>query len=236
MRETRSWKVRDTDLVDPRDPHLFIRLLRDESDLRIADRMRRQETTLAQLGIDVSTGRVVDFRAKEYLRDEPGQSTAPLIYPGHLREGYVRWPNARLRKPKALIIVPATEELLLPPECYVLVKRFSAKEERRRIVAALYEPGLVSRERVGFENHLNYYHENHRGLPLLLARGLTAYLNSTLVDAFFRQFNGHTQVNATDLRSLRYPSRERLEDLGRGTGPTFPGQQELDQLVEEVLL
>jgi len=43
---------------------------------------------------------------------------------------------------------------------------------------------------------------------------LFTYLNSTAVDSLFRTFNGHTQVNATDLRSIKYPSRECLEEIG----------------------
>lgn len=37
-----------------------------------------------------------------------------------------------------------------------------------------------------------------------------AYLNTQTVDDWFRQFNGHTQVNATDVRSLVYPDRDAL--------------------------
>ena len=69
-----------------------------------------------------------------------------------------------------------------------------------------------------------------------LARGLAAFLNSTLVDAYFRQFNGHTQVNATDLRNLRYPTRTELESLGQKVGDVFPHQAELDALVGRELL
>ena len=57
-------------------------------------------------------------------------------------------------------------------------------------------------KRAGFENHLNYFHENGEGLPLDLAKGLAAFLNSDAVDQYFRIFSGHTQVNATDLRNL----------------------------------
>ena len=32
------------------------------------------------------------------------------------------------------------------------------------------------------------------------------WLNSSLVDEFFRTFSGHTHVNATDLRTMRFPS------------------------------
>ena len=118
----------------------------------------------------------------------------------------------------------------------MLVKRFSAKEERRRVVAAVYDPARVQDGRVAFENHLNYYHLRGAGLPITVAKGLTAFLNSTLVDSYFRQFSGHTQVNATDLRSLRYPAWEKLVTLGRRIGTSFPAQDELDRLVEEVAL
>jgi hypothetical protein len=44
---------------------------------------------------------------------------------------------------------------------------------------------------------------------------LAAFLNTTAVDDHFRRFNGHTQVNATDLRLMKYPSRASLITLGK---------------------
>ena len=67
---------------------------------------------------------------------------------------------------------------------------------------------------LGFENHLNLFHENKCGLPQAFAHGLAAFLNSTIVDDDFRRFSGHTQVNATDLKQIKYPSRETLLKLG----------------------
>ena len=104
------------------------------------------------------------------------------------------------------------------------------------MVAAVYDAARVRADRVAFENHLNYYHLRGAGLPITVAKGLAAFLNSTLVDTYFRQFSGHTQVNATDLRSLRYPSWEKLVALGRRIGTTFPVQEDLDRIVEEVVL
>jgi len=124
---------------------------------------------------------------------------------------------------------------LVPSEVYVLVKRFTSKEERRRVVACIFDPRRVPTEAVGFENHLNYYHAKGHGLPMTLAKGLAAFLNSTLLDVYFRQFNGHTQVNATDLRSLHYPTKCQLERLGRLADDLATDQQELDRLVEKEL-
>ena len=159
----------------------------------------------------------------------------PLIYPCHLQRGFVEWPNGDTRKPNALALGPRADDLLIPTGHYVLVKRFSAKEERRRIVAAVYDPARVPSDRIAFENHLNYYHLRGAGLPAPVAKGLAAFLNSTLVDSYFRHFSGHTQVNAMDLRSLRYPAWDGLAALGGRIGESFPAQEELDRLVEDVV-
>ncbi len=221
-------------LVRPHDPDFFIHLVGDEIQERIATRMSGLEARLGDLDLTVSTGRVVDFRAVQFIRQDPGANTVPLIYPAHFDRGFVRWPKES-RKPNAMEILPGIEELLVPSEPYVLVKRFSAKEERRRIVAAVYDPGRLVADKVGFENHLNYFHRNGRGLPSVLAKGLAIFLNSTLVDLYFRQFNGHTQVNATDLRSLRYPGEEQMLRLGARMADELPGQDQIDDIVGEEL-
>jgi len=224
------------EVVLPGDPDCFIHIAADDLDRRVAEEMGRFTATLEMLGIAVSTGRVVDFRAKDYLRSRPEKQTVPLIYPGDFASGFVSWPRPESKKPNALLISPETSTLLVPSETYVLVKRFSAKEEPRRVVAAIYDPRRVAASgSVGFENHLNYYHRNGGGLPPDLAKGLAIFLNSTLVDLFFRQFSGHTQVNATDLRRFKYPTVEELEQLGAQVGESFPGQDEIDRLVREEL-
>lgn len=68
-----------------------------------------------------------------------------------------------------------------------------------------------------------------------LAKGIAAFLNSTIADEYFRQFSGHTQVNATDLRNFRYPTKDQLIAIGESIGETFPPQQQLDDLVIERL-
>jgi adenine-specific DNA-methyltransferase len=222
-------------VVRPGDPQHFIHIAADDACDDVARQIAALPATLGDLGIKVSTGRVVDFRAKEYLRVEPGKGTAPLVWPTHLEDGYIAWPKEGARKPQAILIDDRIADQLIPNEHYVLVRRFSAKEERRRVVAAIYDPARVKGRVVGFENHLNYFHRNGRGLEAELARGLAAYLNSTMVDAYFRQFNGHTQVNATDLKSLRYPTADQLRALGSRISDPFPDQSEVDSLVSESL-
>ncbi len=171
--------------------------------------------SLAELDIQVSTGPVVDFRAREHLRQMPMKATVPLLYPCHFGSGLMEWPKPTGKKPNAILRNEETERLLYPSGSYAVVRRFSAKEERRRIVAGVVNPSAFDAKAIGFENHLNVFHHNRHGLPEPLAWGLSAFLNSTAVDNAFRRFNGHTQVNATDLRSMKYPDRETLIRLGR---------------------
>jgi adenine-specific DNA-methyltransferase len=105
-------------------------------------------------------------------------------------------------------------------------------------VAAVYEPTMLTTvpERIAFENHLNFFHEAGAPLPLDLARGLALYLNSTLVDTYFRQFSGHTQVNAADLRNMPYPSRKQLEAAGAAVTTSSLAQEETDRVVEDLFL
>jgi adenine-specific DNA-methyltransferase len=192
---------------------------------------------LSDLGVEVSTGRVVDFRARDFLRKAPSGDTVPLIYPLHFNGGCVHWPGSESRKPNALLAVPETVELMVPNGVYVLVKRFTAKEERRRVVATVFRPegNLAGFASVGFENHLNYFHHRGAGLDDRLAGGLAVFLNSTVVDAFFRQFSGHTQVNATDLRSLRYPSKLQLYKLAESAAAGTHSQAAIDSAVGTML-
>ena len=231
----RTRTMKHDDLVRRTGPHVFIHIVPDNAGDPIRRRVGSLDASLSDLGLTVSTGRVVDFRAKGLLRAQPGRDTVPLIYPCHLQEGFVEWPNGHTRKPNALALGPGADELLIPEGYYVVTKRFSAKEERRRVVAAVYDPSRIAADRVAFENHLNYYHARGAGLSVTAAKGLAAYLNSTLVDSYFRQFSGHTQVNAADLRALRYPGWNDLVALGRRIGRSFPPQEELDRLVEEVV-
>ncbi len=202
-------------IVFPNDPEGFIHAPTSPNE-NTFDASSGISYSLADIGVSVSTGPVVDFRLKDYLFDMPEPGTVPLLYPGHFNSKGTDWPIAGAKKPNAILRNGDTEKWLFPSGTYCVVRRFSSKEEKRRIVANVVHPRAFGDAQVlGFENHLNVFHENKRGLPEPLAAGLAAFLNSTAVDATFRRFNGHTQVNATDLKTMKYPSRSALMELGR---------------------
>lgn len=201
-------------IVSPDDPERFIHVPTSPDRIAI-ESLSAIRYSLGDLGIKVSTGPVVDFRLKEHLREMPGPSTAPLLYPLHFAGGRTTWPIEGAKKANAIERNADTEKWFYPNGCYCVARRFSSKEETRRVVASVVEPGAFGDVAVlGFENHLNVFHEDRRGLPRALAHGLALFLNTTAVDEAFRCFNGHTQVNATDLKLMKYPSRGVLIQLG----------------------
>ena len=224
-----------SEIVHPHDTEKFIHIPSSASHATAKETMDGLKASLASLGVTVSTGRVVDFRLKDALRKEPERGTVPLLYPCHFKGGTVHWPKLEARKPNAILDNVETRPWLVPSGMYLLTKRFTSKEERRRLVACMFDPELVKAKWVGFENHLNYFHAGGHGLERSLAFGLYAFLNSTVVDQYFRRFSGHTQVNATDLRTLAYPGRETLQTMGREITTLDLSQDEIDQLVTKHL-
>ena len=106
-----------------------------------------------------------------------------------------------------------TRNVVLPAGSYCLVNRFSAKEQHHRIYASYLHSGV---EFVA-DNKLNYVHQgtSRQTIPLddKAARGLTLWLSSSIVDEWYRQVSGSTQVNATDLRQMPCPSKPQLSAL-----------------------
>lgn len=208
-----------SDIIVPTDPERFVRIPTGaERELPGAP--------LSAMGLKVSTGKVVDFRSREHLT-EPGVGAFPMVYQGNITQGRVVWPRD-IGKPQGFMCEPEEASKFLVPEgVYVVVKRFTAKEERRRIVAAVHEPDTP----VAYDNKTNVITCPDRDVAV----GLALWLNSTAVDTYFRAFSGHTQVNATDLRVMPYPTIDQMRELGRGCDAVMPSQDDIDTAVEGLL-
>ena len=193
--------------------------------------------SLKDLGISVSTGPVVGFRTKDNLRMLPEEGSVPLLYPTHIEPTGVRWIKDNCKKPNAIMRNDQTEKMFYPSGFYTIIRRFSAKEERKRVISGVVVPDVFNSSVIGFDNGLNVLHRQKNGLEKEVAYGLNVYLSSTLVDKYFRLFNGHTQVNATDLRTMLFPSLEILTALGTWhlSLERWPTQQEIDEKVEGIL-
>ena len=191
-------------------------------------------SSLAALGLNISTGPVVPFRATEFIAMQGGvpATHVPLLWMNHVRAMRVAWPLDR-HKPEYIARAGA-ETLLVPNRNYVLIRRFSAKEEPRRLTAAPYIAANFPLPRIGLENHLNYVHRPGGTLSEYEAWGLAGLYNSRLLDTWFRVVNGNTQVSATELRAMPLPARETIIALGRVVKRFDDPVAELDEAVARI--
>jgi adenine-specific DNA-methyltransferase len=183
---------------------------------------------LRDLGLTVSTGPVVGFRAAAHLRATAGPSTMPMLWMPHVRSMHIEWP--RRHRAEHIEANDASAWMLLPNRPMVLLRRFSPKEDARRITAAPYLAGLPGKH-IGLENHLNVIHSVAGHISGAAVEGLAAYLNSLPVDRYLRRLLGSTQINAVELRNLPVPDMAALERIGRGLARAAS----LDAAVESVL-
>jgi len=200
---------------------VFFRLPASELDETIVETIDRWDGSLSHYGLAVSTGPVVAFRARSFLSTDLGKvessQAVPLLWMQNVQAQTIEWPVARGNKPQAISLEANARKLLVPLKNYVLLRRFSAKEERRRLVAApLLVHGLSCQcQQIGLENHLNYVYREDGNLTNEEAVGLAALFNSGLIDRYFRIVNGNTQVNATELRALSLPPLDVIRRIGR---------------------
>ena len=208
-------------------------------DLELVEAVRAWPNTLRSLGLEISTGPVVPFRAKQFLVSAPSDNaTAPLLWMHHVRPMRVEWPSEGNGKSQWIRDASDSAKLLVENQNYVLLRRFSAKEETRRLIAAPLLRGRLKGDKIGLENHLNYIRGVSRELNEELALGITALLNSSFLDRYFRVSNGNTQVSATELRAMPLPDEQDIRTIGAlsracNNGGTVP--TEIDNIVSKTL-
>lgn len=231
-----DFKVFDADfsqILNPFDKEKYLHIPEEK---KIHTKTFSSYSTLKDLHINVSTGPVVDFRKRDILLQDYQNGACPLIYPLHLRHFRLEWPK-QSKKPNAILYSEDIAKLVFPKGFYVAVKRFSTKEEPKRIIASLITPQDFITDGIAFENHLNIFHINKTSLSEDISYGLICWLNSTYIDRNFRLFSGHTQVNATDLRNIPYPNLQKLQELGKRMQQSNQWNQPLfDSLVESIVL
>jgi adenine-specific DNA-methyltransferase len=193
-----------------------IKVPASDEDSAILEAVESWPDRFSDLGLRVSTGPVVTFRAREFLlHGFNGNVAAPLLSTFNVKPFETLWPAPHKKHPIAFKVCPESMKLLLPSQNYVLLRRFSAKEEKRRLTASCLIGSAQPAPYVALENHLNYIYHAKRPLSLDETYGLAALFNSALLDRYFRTLSGNTQVNATELRTMPLPALKAIAAIGR---------------------
>ena len=194
----------------------LVRVPESPDDLKVMMLVESLSDRFAGTGLRISTGPVVMFRAKDFLLyDLRTHAAVPLLLPHNVRPFETVWPLGKNGKPLAFKLCQESLRLLLPTRNYILLKRFSAKEEKRRLTAGCFLRNKYPLSHVGIENHVNYIHHAERELSEDEVYGVAAVFNSALYDRYFRILSGNTQVNATEIRTLNFPALKTLAKIGR---------------------
>lgn len=199
-------------IEDPSGDH-FVRVATNGLEQQIVDAVDSLPHQFRELPFQISTGPVVTFRSREFLRRERFKNTSPLLWMHNVHPFVTRFP-VKNGKPRHILVSEESRRLLVPAKRYVLLKRFTAKEERRRLVAGILEAQDSYAPFVGLENHLNYVYGTDGELSEAEALGLAALFNSVLIDRYFRAISGNTQVNAAEIRAMPVPCVETIRNIG----------------------
>ncbi|MEK4310553.1 BsuBI/PstI family type II restriction endonuclease [Bacillus sp. FSL P2-0092] len=217
-------------IIDSSDQINLIRLPVNEEDEEILHMFDSWNNNLTLMDMEISTGRVVTFRNKDNIEEYNPKRNHPLIFMQHLKNQKVHFPSDN---GKDLGVKDSGHNVLVPSKNYVLLKRFTSKEQTKRIVCASYLKKHYDYKFLGIENHLNYIHKYNDDLSEEEAMGICAFLNSSYVDKFFRIINGNTQVNASDIRPLPFPNYEFILEIGRKILEEEIKYSDIDSLIKE---
>jgi len=197
---------------NPGQPWLMPRTPAQSAIVRRAERLHHR---LADYGYTVSTGPLVWNRHKANLRARPGNGRYPLIWAESVRSDGVFEFRAEKRNHKPYFQPKPSDSWVVTDFPCVLLQRTTAKEQRRRLIAAELPAAFIAAHgAVVVENHLNMI-KPRGGPPKVLPAVLAALLNSDLVDQVFRCINGSVAVSAYELEALPLPSPAALQELER---------------------
>ncbi len=205
--------ARSSVLLGPELDHLFF-VSPDAAAHDALAAMLERGKPLRELGFRASTGTIVWNRVKQLIRDEEAPDALPLIWGNGIREYRFAGLGNRRGKATHCALAPKTQGIISAGDA-LLVKRMTAKEERRRLVACRVPPELAESDRGYFgENHVNLVRAVCKNTDVELD-AILGLLNSGLFDFVFRALNGNTQVSATELEMLPIATGPELHEIAR---------------------
>ena len=205
------------ELIDFNSKEKILHLPVSEQGEKVIKLFKSWKGSLNKYNIQISTGPVVSFRARKYLFEnnkDKKYKYAPLFQLQNATKMSFDWPIEKNNKPQYIRICEESQKLLLPNKNYIFLRRFSSKDDKSRLIASPYFVDNMNMELIGVENHLNYIYRPKGNLERNEIMGLSALLNSTIFDTYFRTFNGNINVSATELREMPLPDLEIIKKVG----------------------
>ncbi|MBU3010184.1 Eco57I restriction-modification methylase domain-containing protein [Polaribacter vadi] len=218
-------------LIDLHSKHYFLFLPTSNQDEYLINYFKKFKNLLADFKLTVSTGPVVNFRSKPNLTSY-SEKLVPLIWLNNVMHGYIEFPIKSKFNKQSLILDSKIEKQLRANDNYILVRRFSTKDDERRIIAAPLLKDDYNFDRFGFENKLNYIYSKEIKLSKYMTKGISHLLNTNIYDNYFSIFNGNTQVSATELKNIPFPNKKTIIEIGE---LNYKSMEDLNLKIETIL-
>lgn len=205
------------ELIDLNSKEKILHLPTSDKEESILSLVSSWENVLTDFNISISTGPVVSFRALSFIQHNYENGTvflAPLFWLHNVNKMILEWPKQLKEKGQYIRIESGSKSLLIPNKNYILLRRFSTKDDKSRLIAAPYFCNYVQSDYIGVENKVNYIYRKNGHLERDEVVGLCALLNSELFDTYFQIFNGNVNVSATELREMRFPPLSNIKEIG----------------------
>jgi adenine-specific DNA-methyltransferase len=188
-------------------------LPRNREHIALLKKLTSMPHRLSDYGFSVNTGQLVWNRHKTQLRSDRGKECYPLIWAESVTaEGEFNFSAVR-RNHQPYLHVYSSQGYLVTRESCVLVQRTTAKEQKRRLIAALLPVGFIGKYGgVVVENHLNIIRSSKKN-PDISLDVMATILNSKTLDIAFRCISGTVAVSAFELNTLPMPSAEQMKTL-----------------------
>lgn len=190
----------------------YVYLVTDEREVSVLKRLHRFDKTLPDIGLKMKTGLTVDFRNRDILRNDLEEGAIPLFYSQHIKQGEVQFPIQKEHE----YVMTDQKGLMQDNRNYLFVKRFTAKEERRRLQCGVYlSKKYPQYKKISTQNKINFIDGLITEMSECLVYGLYVIFNSTLYDEYYRILNGSTQVNSTEINTMPVPDLDSIQEMGR---------------------
>jgi adenine-specific DNA-methyltransferase len=190
----------------------YVYLVTNEEEVNVLKQLHRFHKTLPEIGVKMKTGLTVDFRNRNILRDEEEEGAIPLFYSQHIKQGKIQFPIQKEHE----YVVTDQRGLMQDNKNYLFVKRFTAKEEPRRLQCGVYlAKDYPQYTKISTQNKINFIDGVLTEMSECLVYGLYVLFNSTLYDEYYRILNGSTQVNSTEINAMPVPDLECVQEMGR---------------------
>ena len=240
LEESKQKEFDISEIIDLKSKAKILHLPTTTFEENVMQLFKSWNNNLIDFDIQISTGPVVSFRSRELLFETYQNTTiflAPLYWLHNVTKMSINWSNFIPNKSQYINMTETSKKILLPNKNYVLLRRFSSKDDKSRLIAAPYLSHFNKTNLIGIENKLNYIYKLKGELQENEAVGVSALLNSVVFDTYFRTFNGNVNVSATEIRLMPFPPIETIREVGdRLIAQNDYSQETINEIVSQWLV